>query len=118
MTLFGYLFDSNFKDQRERDKKRGEAPDEVSSDPFEDAKTVRRLREDMSRLLVLNRALIRLLIEKDVFTLSELTDLSKEIDLYESTKDQDEVDMEMCKDCGRHSYRARANCVYCGALQV
>jgi hypothetical protein len=118
MTLFGYLFDSNFKDQRERDKQRGEARDEVSSDPFEDAKTVRRLREDMSRLMVLNRALITLLINSEVITLAELTELSKEIDLLEENKSNDDLDLEMCRDCGRHSYRARANCVYCGALQL
>jgi hypothetical protein len=118
MTLFGYLFDSNFKEQRERDKQRGEAPDEVSSDPFQDANTVRRLREDMSRLMVLNRALIRLLIDNQVITLSELTALSKEIDLIDHEKEPADRDMEMCKDCGRHSYRARANCVYCGALQL
>lgn len=116
MTLFGYLFDSNFKDQREREKQLGEKGDEVSSDPFEDAQTVRRLRADMARLMVLNRALITLLINKDVITLGELTEMSKELNLADEV--DSEEDMEMCRDCGRYSYRARANCVYCGALQI
>lgn len=115
MTLFGYLFDSNFKEQREREKKMGEAPDEVV-DPFEDAKTVRRLRGDMARLLVLNRALIRLLINSNVISLAELTDMAKEINALEEPIGDE--DMEVCKDCGRHSYRARANCVYCGSLKL
>ena len=73
MALFGYLFDSNFKDMRDRDKVRGESAEEVSSDPFEDARTVRRLRADMARVMILNRALIRLLIQNDVITLEDLT---------------------------------------------
>lgn len=115
MTLFGYLFDSNFKDQREREKSMGEAPDEVL-DPFEDARTVRRLRGDLSRQMVLNRALIKLLVNNNVITLEELTELAKELNVLDDSQDED--DMEMCKDCGRYSYRARANCVYCGALQI
>lgn len=117
MALFGYLFDSNFKQMRERDRKRGEAPtDEISSDPVAEAGTVRRLREDMARLMVLNRALIKLLIQKDVVTLEELTELSKQVHNEEDSKTPNE--WEVCKDCGRHTFRGRANCVYCGSLQV
>jgi hypothetical protein len=117
MALFGYLFDSNFKSMRERDRQRGEAPnDEVALDPFEDAETVKRLRSDMARVMVLNRALIKLLIQKDLISLPELTELSKQINLEQDSKSHEE--MEICEDCGRHSYRARANCVYCGALQL
>ena len=117
MALFSYLFDSNFKNQHKRDLARGERPDtEVASDPFEDARTVRRLRDDMSRLLVLNRALITLLINKNVITLEELTEISKEISALEDAKSPEE--MEVCAGCGRHSFRARANCVYCEALQL
>ena len=116
MALFGYLFDSKFKDRHEQDKRRGESAEEETHDPFEDARTVRRLREDMARVMVLNRALITLLITKDVITLPELTALSKEISLEDDRKEGQ--DMERCQNCGRHSFRARANCVYCDALQL
>ena len=116
MALFGYLFDSNFKDMRDRDKVRGESAEEVSSDPFEDARTVRRLRADMARGMILNRALIRLLIQNDVITLEDLTELSKQIHTEDDPNNA--AEMEVCKNCNRHSFRARANCVYCGSLQV
>lgn len=102
---------------RARDRERGESDErEVVSDPFEDAKTVRRLRADLARVMILNRALIRLLIQSNVITLDDLTELSKEIHTEDDPNTA--AEMEVCKDCNRHSFRARANCVFCGSLQV
>ena len=116
MALFGYLFDSNFKKMRDRDRERGENADDEVHDPFEDARTVRRLRADLARVMILNRALIRVLIQNDVITLDELTELSKEIHTEDDPNTA--AEMEGCKNCNRHSFRARANCVFCGSLQV
>lgn len=116
MALFGYLFDSDFKKKTEEDKRRDKPHQDVASDPFEEAKTVRRLRADMSRLMVLNRSLITLLIQNEVITLEELTRLTKSISQEDDSSTPDQ--MEVCKECGRHSFRAKANCVYCDSLQL
>lgn len=117
MAIFRYLFDSNFKQETERERQRGEAPDdERSLEVFEDARTVRRLRADLARVMVLNRALIQLLVQNGVVTLEELTELTKQ--LHQEDDPNTAAEMEVCKNCRRHSFRAKANCVYCGALQV
>lgn len=123
MALFGYLFDSNFKKQVEEHHKKGEEPDEVVRDPSDEAQTIRRLREDMARVLVLNRALITLLINNNVITLPELTELAKEINKEEEAEEASATTPEAkrskyCKKCGRPNYRHRANCIYCGSLQL
>ncbi len=122
MALFSYLFDSDFKkrvreEERRSDKDRLEG---VAQDPVEEQATIRRLREDLARVLVLNRSLITLLINKGVITLPELAELAKEINLEEDAEQArpDSKQSKFCKDCGRPNYRSRANCVYCGSLQL
>ncbi len=125
MALFGYLFDTEYKRKVLWDRAQyaeTESPPTLY-DPGDERLALLRLREDLGRVMLLNRVLIRTLIEKGTLSLEELTEVAREIDEEEDSRKQrgpdppDSHKVMVCHTCGRPNFRFRTSCVYCGSLQ-
>lgn len=80
---------------------------------------VRGLRERVDQLELLNKAMLELLLAKDVLSQDELSVMLQQIDLLDGIEDgkispKVHARAPTCGSCGRYVNPRRSACVYCG----
>ena len=90
---------------------------------FEARTTARRLEhqanavaEDLATMALVNKVLLRMLIEKDVCTEQEFVDLFTRIDMEDGKADGklSTTPPKDCPKCGKRMPQNRTTCIYCG----
>lgn len=99
----------------EAERKAGEARIDARSASSD----VHAVRDDLQRLLLLNRAMWELLRERTGCTDDDLMRKVTELDLQDGVRDGKlAVARRSCTACGRPLSRRHSRCMYCGAVDA
>lgn len=124
MSIFKFLFDNELAQRgdieslMESSGDQGQRVERLADRAADHERRIRQLEADVSRITLLNQALIRLLLEHNVVDENALMQTMRAIDLEDGVEDQritPSVDRSLCTGCGRRLPTPRTHCVYCGA---
>ncbi|MEM7232376.1 MAG: hypothetical protein AAF517_09390 [Planctomycetota bacterium] len=123
MSLLNYLFDNDWFQRSDieklKNRNRG-LESSVSRSRSRSKRTedrVQELESQIGELALFNQTLLRMLIEKDVCTPSEFTNLFQMVDLEDGVADgrvTPERVPGQCSSCRRKMPKNKAKCMYCG----
>ena len=125
MSVFKYIFDSEWSQRSDIEKLKVQAARSSKHAEFAKATQKARIAElerDVGELALLSKALMQIILERQLCTGEELEALMREIDLADGVEDgrisKGEVKKKRKrKGCGRTVSRKRKKCLYCGEPQ-
>ncbi|MCH2176843.1 MAG: hypothetical protein MK193_14060 [Lentisphaeria bacterium] len=128
MSALNYIFDNEWNQRRDIENLQKEL-DRTHRDRIHvDANNRRALEsqaylaedllKEVEELAIINKALLRLLIEKEVITGQELEQMIRTVDLEDGVEDgkitKERKRSDLCPSCSHKMNPERPSCLYCG----